>query len=58
MSKKVYKTEGRQRLIGFFESHPDCQFTVEELCVSLNGLREDGQKDNEGFECDSIHFRM
>ena len=43
MSKKVYKTEGRQRLIGFFESHPDCQFTVEELCVSLNGDAQSGR---------------
>ena len=43
MSKKVYKTEGRQRLMGFFEAHPDCQFTVEELCVSLNGDAQSGR---------------
>lgn len=43
MTRKAYKTEGRQRLIEFFEAHPDCQFTVEELCRSLNGDAERGR---------------
>ena len=43
MSKKTYQTEGRMRLLGFFEAHPDCQFTVEELCKTLNGDAESGR---------------
>lgn len=34
---KTYKTEGRERLQKFLAGHPDEQFTVEELCVALNG---------------------
>ena len=41
--KRTYKTEGRQRLIGFFESHRDCQYTAEELCLELNGGSESGR---------------
>ena len=37
MMKKTYQTQGRRRLVCFFEDHPDCQFTVEELCLQLNG---------------------
>lgn len=35
--KKTYQTEGRRQLVDFFEANPDCQFTVEELCLQLNG---------------------
>ena len=34
----TYKTAGRQRLLGFLESNPDRQFTVEELCEELDTL--------------------
>ena len=34
----TYKTAGRQRLLGFLESNPDRQFTVEELCEELDHL--------------------
>lgn len=37
MSRKTYKTEGRERLIGFLSAHPDCQFTVDELCLQIHG---------------------
>ena len=37
---RVYKTAGRQRLLDFLESHPDRQFTVEELCGEMD--RQDG----------------
>lgn len=43
MAKKTYQTEGRQRLLGFFEAHPDCQFTAEQLCKTLNGDAESGR---------------
>lgn len=34
---KTYQTDGRRRLVEFLEAHPDQQFTVEELCLHLNG---------------------
>lgn len=37
---RVYKTAGRQRLLDFLESHPDRQFTVEELCTEMD--KQDG----------------
>lgn len=37
MSRKNYKTEGKERLVGFLSEHPDCQFTVDELCANVNG---------------------
>jgi hypothetical protein len=37
---RMYKTAGRQRLLEFLESRPDCQFTVEELCHEMD--RQDG----------------
>ena len=40
---KIYQTDGRRRLIDFLEKHPDRQFTVEELCVILNGDAESGR---------------
>ena len=33
---EIYKTAGRQRLLDFLQSHPDRQFTVEELVGELN----------------------
>jgi len=42
-ARKSYQTEGKQRLIGFFEAHPDCQFTVEELCQRLHGSGDRGK---------------
>ena len=38
---RMYKTAGRQRLLEFLESRPDCQFTVEELCHEMD--RQDGE---------------
>ena len=38
---KMYKTAGRQRLLEFLESRPDCQFTVEELCTEMD--KQDGE---------------
>ena len=35
--KSTYQTKGKQKLIGFFQSNPDCQFTVEEICLAVNG---------------------
>lgn len=32
----TYKTAGRQRLLDFLQSHPDRQFTVDELATELN----------------------
>ena len=32
----TYKTPGRQRLLTFLETHPDRQFTAEELCRELD----------------------
>ena len=40
MEKKRYKTVGREALIGFLSQNPDRQFTVEELCVAVNGDAE------------------
>ena len=37
MDRKNYQTAGRRRLVSFLAAHPDCQFTVEELCLSVNG---------------------
>lgn len=37
MQKKSYNTAGRAALISFFSSHPDEQFTAEELCKALYG---------------------
>ena len=43
MERKTYQTAGRQKLIGFLAKHPDCQFTVEEVCFELNGDCERGR---------------
>ncbi len=37
MNRGNYQTVGRQKLLSFLSSHPDCQFTVEELCLEVNG---------------------
>ena len=37
MQKKPYNTAGRVALINFLSSHPDEQFTAEELCKLLYG---------------------
>ena len=34
----TYNTAGRQRLLEFLESHPDRQYTAEELCAELDTL--------------------
>ena len=36
MSKKSYQTVGKQALIGFFKTHPDCQFTADELYQQIS----------------------
>lgn len=42
-AKKDYRTEGREKLIGFLSVNPDRQFTVEELCVAVNGTDGHGK---------------
>ena len=37
MKRKPYATAGRARLLTFFRENPDCQFTVEEICLAVNG---------------------
>ncbi len=37
----TYRTAGRQRLLEFLHGHPDCQFTVDELCHELAPERLD-----------------
>ncbi len=34
---KSYKTEGKEKLVTFISSHPDIQYTVDEICRSLYG---------------------
>ena len=41
MMAGTYKTAGRQKLLDFLQSHPDRQFTVDELVVELNRTRKD-----------------
>ncbi len=43
MERRIYKTEGRERLVQFLLQHPDRQFTAEELCAELNGSAEKGK---------------
>lgn len=43
MERRAYHTEGRERLLHFFASHPDCQFTADELCRAVNGTEEGGK---------------
>lgn len=38
---KPYRTEGRQRLLFFLQTHPDQQFTVAEIGTSLHGDEPD-----------------
>lgn len=40
----TYKTPGRQRLLDFLETHPDRQFTAEELCTELDSANGDTGK--------------
>ena len=34
---KAYNTKGKSKLESFLESHPDQHFSVEEICVAING---------------------
>ena len=34
---KNYKTQGKENLISFLSENPDTHFTVEEICMQLNG---------------------
>lgn len=43
MEKRNYRTVGRERLLSFLAGHPDCQFTVDELCFALNGGSDSGK---------------
>ena len=43
MERKTYRTEGREKLLRFFEDRPDCQFTAEELCQQINGAGGSGR---------------
>ena len=43
MTKKTYKTDGREALIEFLSRNPDRQFTADELCHAVNGDGEGGR---------------
>lgn len=43
LEKKPYQTAGRRRLVSFLAEHPDRQFTVDELCMAINGSAEAGK---------------
>ncbi len=43
MQKKQYQTAGRQALAEYLAAHPDRQFTVEEICLAVNGDGEKGR---------------
>ena len=43
MEKKRYKTAGREALIDYLSQNPDRQFTVEELCLAVNGDLRQGR---------------
>ncbi len=34
---RVYKTQGRCKLEAFMSAHPDAHYTVDEICVAVNG---------------------
>lgn len=34
---KNYKTQGKSRLEAFLSAHPDRHFSVEEICIAVNG---------------------
>ncbi len=34
---KNYNTEGKTRLVNFLKSNPEAHFSVEDICISLNG---------------------
>ncbi len=34
---KQYKTQGKNKLEAFLSSHPDAHYTVEQICVAVNG---------------------
>lgn len=34
---KAYKTQGKSRPESFLSAHPDMHFTVEQICLSING---------------------
>ncbi|MBQ8432416.1 MAG: transcriptional repressor [Clostridia bacterium] len=42
-NSKNYNTEGRAALLRFLSEHPDCQFSVDQLCLALNGDPERGK---------------
>ena len=43
MTKKQYQTPGRVALTDFFETHPDCQYTADELYATLSAQTEVGK---------------
>ena len=43
MEKKRYRTVGREALIEYLSQNPDRQFTVEELCLAVNGDLRQGK---------------
>ena len=43
MSKKIYKTEGRERLIRFLSQNPDRHFTADDLCCEILGSALSGR---------------
>lgn len=40
---KAYKTEGKEKLLQFLAGRRDEQFTVEEICLALNGKTQAAQ---------------
>lgn len=43
MDRRNYQTVGRQRLVAYLSAHPDRQFTVDELCLAVNGDPSSGK---------------
>ncbi len=43
MKRNEYHTAGRGALSGFFEAHPDCQFTADELYAAVSAQAEVGK---------------
>ena len=38
-----YQTVGKEKLLRFLSERPDCQFTVEEICLGVNGNEKRGR---------------
>ncbi|MBQ8310376.1 MAG: transcriptional repressor [Clostridia bacterium] len=43
MKRNEYRTAGRGAISGFFEAHPDCQFTADELYAAVSEVASVGK---------------